>query len=264
MIGSIRGWLACAALVFGSGGDVGAGRGHGMAPAQAAVAVADSTHPAPEAPLAETRPADGTRRFVIRSVADGDSAFQALGTMSVTQRTLATMTGPVVQRVIVYDYGAKGHVVDTTLALAATLAPLSERTYKTSGIIRLDFAGRTVTGAMGATAAPEPIRDTLPAPAFNSTDLDLIVRSIALRDGLHARLPLYDPEFGGFRYASVDVHSAEPDHAGAGEGGAWVVLVRDPGGGEATYRVDGSTRAMLELRTHVPKRHMTYEIVPEA
>lgn len=207
-------------------------------------------------------PADGTRKFVIRQSSEGDSASHVVGTMTVTQATLAEASGAAVRRVIVYDYGTRGRVVDTTLSLAATLAPVSERTHKPSGIISLDFAGRVVTGAMGAAATPKAIRDTLDARAFNSTDLDLVVRSLAPRDGLRARLPLYDPEFGGFRYAAVELRRAEPAGGATRAGDPWVVVVRDPNAGESTYHVDGETRALVALRVRVPARHAMYDIVP--
>src|SRR5690348_18257012 len=119
MIGRISRWLVCACLAHG----VGATWLQPSATASAAGherAATDSTHPAPRAPLAGARPVDGAHRFVIRQRSEGDSAWRIAGTMTVTQATLAEPVGAVVRRVIVYDYGARGRVVDTTRSLAAT------------------------------------------------------------------------------------------------------------------------------------------------
>lgn len=258
MIGSISRWVVCACLAHGAGATW-------LQPGAAAArerAAVDSAHPAPEGPLASARPADGLHRFVIRQMRDGDSTWTTAGTMMVTKATLAEPSGAVVRRVIVYDYGARGRVVDTTRSVAATLAPVAERTYKPSGIITLDFAGRVVTGAMGAATAPKAIRDSLTAPAFNSTDLDLIVRSLELREGLRARLPLYDPEFGGFRYATVEVERDRAARGAPSAGDVWVIVLHDTRV-QSTYRVNGTTRALLGIHVSVPERHVTYDIAPE-
>jgi hypothetical protein len=42
---------------------------------------------------------------------------------------------PMVRRVITFD-GTTGRVVDTTISVARTLLPISERTYRPGGVIR--------------------------------------------------------------------------------------------------------------------------------
>jgi hypothetical protein len=210
-----------------------------------AVVAADSVaHPAPYPALGTQRPADGTSHFAMEIQPGRDSAFRSLGTMTVTQETIVAAGDTCVRRVIVYDYGARRRVIDTTLSVARTLAPIVERTHKTSGVIMLDFAGRRVTGRMGPLASPKAIDDTLPGPAFNSTDLELIVRVLPLRDGLTADLPIYDPEFGGYRFAKVSVVGAEPAAGGAGP--AWRVRARDTRL-ESVYLVDQATRQLRSI-----------------
>ena len=215
----------------------------------------DSTdeHPAPFGVLAGPRPADGTARFTLLVRARPDSAYREAGTMTVSQATLAAAPDTVVRRVIVYDYGARGTVVDTTLSVARSLAPVAERTHKRSGDITLDFTGRTVVGRMGAAGGERAIHDSLPSPAFNSTDLELVVRSLPLRAGYGARLPIYDPEFGGHRLAEVRVIAAAR--------AAWRVEVVDRRL-RTVYDVDSATRALLGAEIEVRDRGVAYRLLP--
>jgi hypothetical protein len=219
---------------------------------------ADSVaHPAPYPALGTQRPADGTSRFAMEIQPGRDSAFRALGTMTVTQQTIVLAGDSAVRRIIVYDYGARGRVIDTTLSVARTLAPIAERTYKTSGVIVLDFAGRHVTGRMGSTVSPRPIDDTLPGPAFNSTDLELVVRVLPLRAGFTADLPIYDPEFGGYRFAKVSVIGIERGAGGAGPG--WRVRARDTRL-ESIYLVDQATRELRSIDIDASSAGARYRI----
>jgi hypothetical protein len=209
--------------------------------------------------LAAERPADGTSEFTMSVLRRAEREAKPLGTMTVEQATLESGDSRLLRRVIVYDYGARGRVVDTTLEVAKTLAPVSERTYKPSGFIRLDFTGSRVTGAMGKTAAPETIDDSLPTPAFNSTDLELVLRSLELREGLRDSLPIYDPEMGGYRWAAVSVDGFAMVVTSGGVRTAWLIHVRDVQT-EHMYYVDRDTRALLAVDANAPKRGERYLI----
>jgi hypothetical protein len=209
--------------------------------------------------LAAERPADGTCEFTMLVLRKGERVAKPLGTMSVEQTTLGSADSQLVRRVIVYDYGASGKVVDTTFEVAKTLAPISERTYKPSGIIRLDFTGSRATGAMGKIAAPKLVDDALPTPAFNSTDLELVLRSLELHEGLRDSLPIYDPEMGGYRWAAVSVEGFASIATSGGERPAWRIHVRDVRT-EHMYYVDRSTRALLAVDARAPQRGARYLI----
>ena len=117
---------------------------------------------------------------------------------------------------------------------------------------------------MGPADSVRVIDDTLPKPAFNSTDLELVVRSIPLRVGLHASLPIYDPEFGGFRLAAVQVDSVETvpsARRGAAPRHAWVVRARDTRL-ESVFHVDTLTRALLRSEIRQLPRGARYRLVP--
>jgi len=220
----------------------------------------DSLHPAPAAPLSAMRPSDGTRMFTMREKTLSNGSVRDFGTMTVTQQTIDTGAQRLLRRVIVFDYGANGRVVDTAVSIASTLAPVYERTYKPSGLLFEDFAGRFVTGRMGPATAPTPIRDSLPTPAFNSTDAEFVIRSLDLRVGLDARLPLYDPEQKDrYRFAAVHVEGTEMVSTPTGRREAWVVRLTDTHA-ELVFRVDKESRAFLASSTRVPDRDVEYDI----
>jgi len=204
-----------------------------------------AAHPAPAATLDSIRPPDGTSRYDMTVQRPGDSMPTALGTMTVKQTTTRCARDRVIQRVIVYDYGASGRVVDTTLSVASSLAPILERTHKTSGHIVLDFDAIGVRGELTRGADRRVINDTLMGPAFNSTDLELVVRSLALRPGWATEVQIYDPEFGGYRTDSISVASHDPAPAGQLEG-YWVVRSRDRRL-ESLLQIGERTRTLLSM-----------------
>lgn len=215
----------------------------GVAQTEACVGSVLSRYPAPAATLQDDRPLDGSTRYEMTVQQPRDSAAQPFGTMTVTQSTARCGGNDIVRRVIVYDYGASGRVVDTTLSIALTLAPIRERTRKTSGEIVLDFAGGVVRGRIARDGKSRPIHDSLATPAFNSTDLDLVVRSLALRRGMSTVVQIYDPEFGGRRPDSITVLRLEPARLPGAEE-TWVVRSRDRRL-ESTYRISEHSRKLL-------------------
>ncbi|MGH7622944.1 MAG: hypothetical protein ACREMU_11440 [Gemmatimonadaceae bacterium] len=200
-------------------------------------------YPEPAAPLQDDRPMDGVTRYDLTIQQPHDTAPRALGTMTVAQTMSRCVGNDIVRRVIVYDYGAAGRVVDTTLSIALTLAPISERTHKTSGDIVLDFEGGVVRGRMTRAGKTRAIHDSLATPAFNSTDLELVVRSLALRRGMSTAVQIYDPEYGGLRPDSISVLDLEPARVTGAEA-SWVVRSRDRRL-ESTYRITEHSRQLL-------------------
>ncbi|MEP6618590.1 MAG: hypothetical protein ABJE47_04730 [bacterium] len=207
-----------------------------------------TVRPGPTAPLQSVRPADGTTRYGMTVRGPNDSAAKWFGSMTVSQLTTRCGADGVVRRVIVYDYGVKGQVVDTTLSVASTLAPIMERTRKPSGDIVLDFSPGVVRGSMTKAGVTRAINDSLKSAAFNSTDLELVVRSLAFRVGLTTTLKIYDPEFGGYRSDTISVTRLEPG-ATPGAEGTWVVRSRDSRL-ESTYRIAERSRRLVANDVH--------------
>ncbi len=206
------------------------------------------------------RPSDGTTRFILLMKSASDSEFHSLGTMTVSQSTLGNGTNRVIQRVIVYNYGSRGIVVDTTLSTAKSLAPIYERTYKPSGIIFINFTKKLATGLIGRAPTLKTIHDTLTTTAFNSTDLDLVVRSLPLTDNFTASLPIYDPEFGGYRHASIHVIHAEKNPSSKEL--KWLVRVNDRQH-QNDYLIDNTSRALLNINILLKDAGVTYKIFPK-
>lgn len=101
---------------------------------------------------------------------------------------------------------------------------------------------------MSRAGTTRALHDTLAAPAFNSTDLELVVRSLALRLGFSSVLQIYDLEFGGYRPDSVSVVRLDPARA-PGTEGTWVVRSHDRRL-ENTYLIAERSRRLLAIDVH--------------
>lgn len=220
------------------------------------------SHPAPAVALDTTRPADGTTRFRILVRRATDSAFAPVGLKTVTQRTTRLGGEPVVLRAIVFTYPGRPGVIDSTASVAATLAPIYERTYKPSGLLSIDFDGLSASGTEPVPGVGQrPFRDTLGEPAFNTTDLDLVVQSLPLADGYHATIPMYDRDMGRFRRGELRVDGTTDVRTPTGTERAWVVRVREPKA-DYVYLVSQRTRAMLHIDIIVFDKHVRVRVVP--
>ncbi len=210
--------------------------------------------------LSEARPVDGTHVYDLSVRPSPDSAWHAIGTMTVELTTLHRDGRALMRRVATSHVGARV-VVDTTLSLESSLAPISERTHKPTGIISYDFARDSVTGFMSVNGAEHAIHVALPGPTFNSTDLELIIRSLPLAPGYQVRLPIYDPELGGYRFTNVRVQSpAQGDSTDATSRNVWVVLDTDASL-QITYRVARATRELLSMTIVNPQRKIEAQFV---
>lgn len=211
---------------------------------------ADTLHPAPMPGLAPLHPVLGDFHLVMDQRPAGDSVWHQLGEVHATR---ATASGRITN-IAVYTWRSGKQTVDTTISLIETLAPVSERTRTPSRIVSYDFNRLHSTGRIGPDSALQPIDDVLPRPAFNSTDLDMIVTGLPLGDQFHASIPLYDPEFPGFRMAELKVTGVEHPPEAAGRGGAWVLSVEVANHPTMFYRIDVTTRHMLEKDFGDPAR----------
>lgn len=211
-------------------------------------------------PLGAKRPVSGTHVYDLSTRPGPDSAWRALGTITVDLLIIQRGRVAVIRRVSTSAINHRG-VVDTTFALARTLAPLGGRTHKPTGIISYDFQHDTVSGVITDSGATRAIHDVLPGPAFNSTDIDVIVRSLPLAPGYQARLPIYDPELGGYCFASVHVDSYP--HLGSSSSSStktWLVRVTD-GSLHIAYCVDRATRGLLSTTIVDVQRRSEHRIV---
>lgn len=238
-------------------------RHHHPVPALAATRDTAAAHPAPAVRLDTIRPADGTTHFQILVKAPRDSALRPVGTRTVVQTTSGAGAARTVARAIVFEYPGRKPVIDSTASLAATLAPLYERTYKSAGLLAFTFDGHTVRGTEPVPGAGQrPFTETLPEPAFNTTDLDLVVQSLPLADGYTATLPLYDRDMGHFRHGTLRVTGTKDVRTPSGMRRAWVVRVEEPKG-SFVYLVSQADRALLQLDIDVFDKHTQVRVVAD-
>jgi hypothetical protein len=188
----------------------------------------------------------GTSRYVILQRAAGDSVYRPFGTVFLARDSQSIGRLSVLRNVARYDW-VNGRVTsDTTLSLTATLAPVSERTHTPSRIVFYDFSYLRSVGKIGPADSLVVIDDSLPQPAFNSTDLDMLVTALPLKLRFETRLPLYDPEFPGFRMATVRVSGTEQVGSAEGHPQAWIISVDQPSRPTMFYRIDVTTHRMLK------------------
>jgi hypothetical protein len=208
----------------------------------------DSTpeHPAPAPALGPLHPVLGTASYEIRQRAPGDSSYRLFGRVLVTRTSGKEESTAVLRNVARYDWVNGNVTVDTTASVNGTLAPLSERTRTPSRIVSYDFHFLRVTGQLGPTEALKSIEDSLPQPAFNSTDLDMLVTALPLNSGFHTAIPLYDPEFPGFRMADLRVTGEEGVPMAGGKRSAWILSVEQPSRPTMYYWIDEATHEMLQ------------------
>ncbi|MEO8032768.1 MAG: hypothetical protein ABJC74_12925 [Gemmatimonadota bacterium] len=208
----------------------------------------DSTaqHPAPMPALAPLRPLLGTKHFEMLMRKADDSVYRLFGREIAIRSAEQLGTMAVLRNVAHYDWVNGKVTTDTTVSLAESLAPVSERTHTPSRIVSYDFQRLHSTGQMGPAGTLAPIDDQLPQPAFNSTDLDMLVTALPLTAQFHVPLPLYDPEFPGFRMAELQVTGSEEVNIAGRHRRAWVLAVDQPGRPTMYYRLDMTTHAMLQ------------------
>lgn len=187
----------------------------------------------------------GVARFHMTATRPGDTTRFEVGTRTV-ERHDAMMKGMrTIQRVLTFT-SPRGSVVDSTVCLAESLAPVMERSHQPTKTMSLDFAGARVTGlvAPNDSAAHAVDMDTT-VPVFNSTDADLVVASLPLAEGYHAVLPFYTYELGGLERDTVTVLRIEKIPTPDGERTAWVAQLADPFV-HITYWIDTRSRDVLQ------------------
>jgi len=187
----------------------------------------------------------GVARFHMTATRPGDTTRFEVGTRTV-ERHDATMKGMrMIHRVLTFT-SPRGSVIDSTVCLAESLAPVMERSHQPTKTMSLDFAGARVTGLITPkdSAAHQVDMDTT-VPVFNSTDTDLVIASLPLAEGYHAILPFYTYELGGLERDTVTVLRIEKIPTPDGERSAWVTQVADPFV-HITYWIDTSSRDVLQ------------------
>ena len=203
-------------------------------------------HPAPAPGLTHLRPVLGTSHYEFLRRAPGDSLDRSIGRLVVHRSLRRVGSSAVLTNVAHSDWVGGRSTTDTTTSLDGTLAPIAERTRTPGMVISYDFDHLRVTGRMGVPDSLAAIDDTLPRPAFNSTDVDMLLTALPLARHFRVTLPLYDPEYPGFRLATLTVRGTQLLATPTGPRRAWVVALVEPSGTIMSYRVDVKRHTVLE------------------
>jgi hypothetical protein len=118
------------------------------------------------------------------------------------------------------------------------LAPVWEVSRFKSSVTRYEYAGKqvrlTVTSPDSGTKTREHSYDI---PVFHFSELDVLLRSLPLRDGYEAILPLYSEGSDELEMDTVRVQSRA-------RGGVWSVRFADPAI-VSTYGINETTREIV-------------------
>lgn len=211
-----------------------------------------AAHPAPVPRLGRLQPVLGAFHLTMLRRAPGASSFGPFGDVRVVRDTARIDGLAVVRNIVSYDWGNGRRTLDTTLSVVGSLAPVSERTRTPSRMVDYDMAGLHATGRIGPADSLRPIDDSLSALAFNSTDLDLLLTALRLHRHFEVQLPLYDPEYPGYRLATARVSGMERLRTPAGVRRAWRVTVTEGTRPPLRYLIDAGSRRMWRKEMQLP------------
>ncbi|MEP6619153.1 MAG: hypothetical protein ABJE47_07560 [bacterium] len=195
-------------------------------------------------------------RFTLRGTG-ADTLVRDLGIRRSEQR-LSSRNG---QSVVLLVTRALGSVLpifsDSALVVQRTLSPLSEMMQSGSTVSHFEYAGAKVRlRVTKPDSADVTAEHTYEVPVFHFNELDLVIRSIPLRAGYRAILPLYSEGTDVLEMDSVRVEGKTP-------AGAWHVRFADPAI-VMTYELDATTREILsqEVFQRKSRRKVTRVAVP--
>ncbi|HVT38615.1 MAG TPA: hypothetical protein VHE78_06215 [Gemmatimonadaceae bacterium] len=172
-------------------------------------------------------------------------------------RPVATLIGSVTRAVVdgqaawllVQAYHTpSGDNVDSSVVLAATLAPVRYSSIAANSNERFTFADTLITGTVTPRdSAQREIRLQLREPVFNAVvDNAMIVAALPLAEGYAATYRSYNPP-RGFGTTMLRVSGAERLQTARGVVDAWIVSL-DAGGAPTTLWVDTRTHRVIRLR----------------
>jgi hypothetical protein len=187
----------------------------------------------------------------------------AAGTRTVVFRVRQVGKGSLLEVVQRFPAGG-GTIIDTAIAELPTLRALAHQSHQPTKTMRFDFGPSEVTGVVqpvpaGVSAAsPEPVRQDVGGPVFDSNLIEYVVAALPLAPELVATLPFFIYERGGRVPMAVKVRErVTVTYPALGPRDSWVVTVAVPGA-PATIWVDAETRAVLCTRYDITARGMAF------
>jgi hypothetical protein len=191
-------------------------------------------------------------RMIAERLPNGDSVYRELGDMRREYVPMAYKGSPAILIIEAQSY-AKRSFLDSTLVRRDGLAPVWEISRLGDRRIRFDYNAsrvrREVTAPDSAALTGE---SKYPVPVFSFSELDELIRSVPLRAGYHAIVPLYSEGDNALEKDTVLVEGSD----GAGN---WNVRFADKVI-ISHYGIDGSTRRIVryEIDRHADRARFRY------
>jgi hypothetical protein len=166
----------------------------------------------------------------------GDTTGRLLTVRRLTERVTTYRGKPAV--LLVTQVRAAQPYVDSALVYRDGLAPIWETSRSGTRVTRYTYdANRVRIAVATGDSTPATKEHRYDFPVFNFQELDAVIRSLPLRQGYEALLPLYSEGDD-----SVEVDSVRVESRGAN--GVWRIRFADPAV-IATVGVDGKSRAQV-------------------
>jgi hypothetical protein len=199
--------------------------------------------------------APGAAEVRPRPVREGTDTLQmvmAMGGVEVPVARLVMETavdrsapgGPVVRRAETTLSRVVPATIDTFALVAATLAPVSQRTYDAPRAVALDFDSAGVHGTITEGERSGRVDVRLPTAVWYDNAMDLLLGALPLAAGYTATLPVYDDTTGRVLWRDIRVTGREQVPGPSGAVAAWRVETTKGDKG-STYWMDPATGQML-------------------
>jgi hypothetical protein len=177
--------------------------------------------------------ADGARyRYIYKQAADSTEREMGIGGWAVTP---TKHNGKAALLLTTNFARGTNTFLDTALVMQDGLHPVWEVSRSGAKTTRWDYSGKVVR--MAVTHPDSGTRNkahTYDVPVFHFNELDVLIRSIPMREGYEAILPLYSEGSDELEMDTVRVNARGAD-------GVWAVRFADPAI-VAMYGIDGSRK----------------------
>jgi hypothetical protein len=158
--------------------------------------------------------------------------------------------GPVIHRAEETVSRVVPATIDTFALVAATLAPVWQRTYETR-TVALDYDSAGVHGTITEGGRSGRVEVRLPTRVWYDNGMDLLLGALPLAAGYEASLPVYDDATGRVAWRDIRVSGQEQVPGQSGAVSAWRVET-SKAGKESTYWMDPATGQMLVWSMKLP------------
>jgi hypothetical protein len=190
----------------------------------------------PDISTTHLRNASGSFRYLSR-MPTGDTTEREIGAGR-SEQVLTRQDGKPALLLVSTSARNGQTYLDSAVVMQSGLAPVWETARRGGGVTRWDYSGKTVRLTLTSPDSGTRTREhTYDVPVFNFQELDVLIRSLPMREGYEAILPLYSEGSEQLEMDSVRVLTRGGD-------GVWSVRFADPAI-VATYGIDGTTREIV-------------------